>query len=229
MLAARHAQASAVGGADFYGEEHILHDFKAHLVREQVPIGLIDAMLKASTLPDFKKRVPPLEDVQAAALAAAPEPHQATEKAYSDEEDLALLDGVPTPVGAPTAEGDGPVEPSEVVAAVAEQAVAPVPHGYVVSLTKRGKCRRLHFLRDCWLVPGHHYKEFEIWGERLPAEADITCVCSHCMPLGRHDAELGLALDSGEQSSSSSGDEGPAPKKARVGTSSDDDGSSASS
>ena len=63
----------------------------------------------------------------------------------------------------------------------------------------------------------------------MPAEADITRVCGHRMPLGRHDAELGLPLEAVEQTSSSSGDEGPAPKKTRVGTSSEDDGSSAPS
>ena len=78
-------------------------------------------------------------------------------------------------------------------------------------------------------MPGVHYKRFEVWGECLPAEADITCVCSHCMPLGRQAAEDGQALEA-EPSSSSSGEEGPAlAKSSRVGASSDEDGSSASS
>ena len=65
------------------------------------------------------------------------------------------------------------------------------------------------------MVPGHHFKQFEVWGTTLPAEADISCVCSHCMPLGRLAAELGQALEA-EPSSSTSGEEGPAPAKKEV-------------
>ena len=72
------------------------------------------------------------------------------------------------------------------------------------------------------MVPGVHYKEFEVWGTVLPAEADITCVCGHCMPLGRQVAEDAQALEA-EASSSSSGEDGPGPKKARVSVSSSDD------
>ena len=37
----------------------------------------------------------------------------------------------------------------------------------MISLTKRGRCRHLHFSKDCWMVPGHHYKQLEVWGDRL--------------------------------------------------------------
>ena len=70
MLAARHAQASAVGGPDFFGEEHILRDLSTHLLREQVPENLASWMLKVLTLPDFSKRVAALEDVKAAVFAS---------------------------------------------------------------------------------------------------------------------------------------------------------------
>ena len=189
LLAARHAQASAVGGPDFYGEEHILRDLAAHLAREQVPENLASWMLKVLTLPDFSKRVVPLEDVKAAVLAAPPEGYQPTEAADSEGDEGGEALGIPTPTGE-----DLPLEQAEVEAAVAVQAVAPVPHGYVICKTKRGKCRRLHFMKDCWMVPGVHYKEFEVWGTVLPAEADITCVCGHCMPLGRQVAEDGPGL-----------------------------------
>ena len=50
------------------------------------------------------------------------------------------------------------------------------------------------------------------------------------MPLGRHAAEDGQALEAAEQSSSSSGDDVPvASKKPRVEASSDEEGSDASS
>ena len=223
-LAARHAQAAALGGPDFYGEEHILRDLAAHLVRNKVSEHLQNYILKVLTLPDFSKPIVPLENIQAAVLAAPPEGYQATEPADSEG------DGVPTPIEIEADPDLQPLAQEAVNAAVAEQAVAVVPFGYVISKTKRGKCLRLHFLKDCWMVPGVHYRDFDVWGDSLPAEADITCVCLHCMPLGRQAAEDGQALEAAEQSSSSSGVEVPATvKKPRVGPSSDEDESDASS
>ena len=167
-------------------------DLKAHLAREQVPAPLVEWMLEVLTLPNFSLRPTPLVDIQLA-LADAPEPYQPTEPAESDVDNI-VWDGIPTPVE----QGDEiPLNQVGIAEAVAAQASEPEPVGYVISLTKRGRCRRLHFTKDCWMVPGHHFKQFEVWGTTLPAEADISCVCSHCMPLGRLAAELGQALEAG--------------------------------
>ena len=60
----------------------------------------------------------------------------------------------------------------------------PIPFGFVVSKTKRGRFRRLHYLPECYLVPGVHYKEYDVWGNDCPKEADIDAVCSICLPRG---------------------------------------------
>ena len=223
LLAARHAQAAAQGGPDFYGEDHILRDLRQHLVDEKSPPALIEWMLDVLKLPNFALKPEPLTDIQSAALAAPPLDQTAAAENEEELDDFSG-DGLPSPTG-----NEELVLSKEVVdTAVAEQAVEPVPSGYVISLTKRGKCRRLHFTKDCWMVPDHQYKQFEVWAEVLPSEADISCVCSHCMTLGRQAAEVAQALEA-EPSSSSSGEEGPAPKRSRAGASSDEDCASAAS
>ena len=54
----------------------------------------------------------------------------------------------------------------------------------MVSKTKRGRFRRLHHLTECYLVPGVHYKEYDVWGNDCPKEADIDAVCSICLLRG---------------------------------------------
>ena len=137
LLAARHAQKAAAKGPDFHGEEQILRDLKAHLAREQVPAPLIEWMLEVLTLPNFSLRPTPLVDIQLA-LADAPEPYQPTEPAESDVDNI-VWDGIPTPVE----QGDEiPLNQVGIAEAVAAQASEPEPVGYVISLTKRGRCRR---------------------------------------------------------------------------------------
>ena len=89
------------------------------------------------------------------------------------------------------------------------------PKGFVVSVTKRSKFRRLHLVPDCRLIPGVHYKVFDVWGDQLPDEQDLNAVCDLCLPNGRPDLEQPLeeAL-LGSPSSSSSGDEGAASEEA---------------
>ena len=111
-------------------------------------------MLEVLTLPNFSLRPTPLVDIQSAALADAPEPYQPTEPAESEVDNI-VWDGIPTPVE----QGDEiPLNQVGIAEAVAAQASEPEPVGYVISLTKRGRCRRLHFTKDCWMVPGHRPK-----------------------------------------------------------------------
>ena len=95
----------------------------------------------------------------------------------------------------------------------------PAPHGFVVSVTRRGKFRRLHLVESCSMVPGVHYKDFEVWGDIMPSESDIQAVCARCLPQGKPAAPLqapdvvtGSSSSSGEESSS----EGGAAKKPRL-------------
>ena len=66
---------------------------------------------------------------------------------------------------------------------------------------------------DCRLVPGVHYRDFDVWGNKLLDERDIIAVCDLCLPNGRPKfvQPLEEAL-LGSHSSSSSGEEEAAPQ-----------------
>ena len=99
----------------------------------------------------------------------------------------------------------------EAAAAVGPQLAAPT--GFVVSVTKRGKFRRLHLVEACPFVPGVHYKEYEEWGEIMPGEADVQAICTRCLPQGRT-APPPEDPDVVSDSSSSSGEGGSADESA---------------
>ena len=219
LLAARHARASALGGADFFGEEHILHDLRRFLRTAGDDEAEIRITIDAFSLPDFSVQPRPLEDIRAAVLAAADVPPSPTlvghatdsEVEGESDEDNDAADNLPemeVEALPPAAVEDG--------AAAVAAAVPEPPRGFVVSKTKRGRFRRLHFLPACRLIPGVHYKEYDTWGAILPAEADVDAVCTRCLPGGLA-AQRPLEEAVSSASSSSSGEEGePAPKAPRV-------------
>ena len=81
---------------------------------------------------------------------------------------------------------------AEAVELAAEQLLPPppAPHGFVVSITRRGKFRRLHLVEACRLTPGIHYKDFEVWGDIMPGESNVQAVCARCLPQGKPAAPL---------------------------------------
>ena len=56
------------------------------------------------------------------------------------------------------------------------------PHGYVVAIAGSSRRRRLHQVGRCWRVPGLHYKDFEVFGDTLPAAEDYHLICRQCWP-----------------------------------------------
>ena len=72
-------------------------------------------------------------------------------------------------------------------------------------------------MESCRLVPGVHYTRFEVWGDLLPPEHEITAVCRICLPSAPARDEVPLAAPEEETSSSSSaGDPEPDPKKPKA-------------
>ena len=70
-------------------------------------------------------------------------------------------------------------------AAAAVAAVVPEPtRSFVVSKTKKVRFRPLHCVEACRLVPGIHYKVYDVWGGMLPPENEIDAVCARCLPRG---------------------------------------------
>ena len=84
--------------------------------------------------------------------------------------------------------------------------------GFVVSIAKRGKHRKLHLLEGCRYKPGIDYKDLCAYGEIMPSMYDFESVCRVCLPGGLPDEEPDL---SGSSSSSSGDERGPPCKKAK--------------
>ena len=59
------------------------------------------------------------------------------------------------------------------------------PMGFIVSKTRGGKCRRLHFAGGCFGRPGEHYRSWEDLGQGEPAEHLYNCRCQDCFPASR--------------------------------------------
>ena len=83
------------------------------------------------------------------------------------------------------------------------------PTGFVVSITRGGRCRRLHFAGGCWRIPGEHYGKFDDFGQVVPPESAYSHRCKDCFPAGIttrtvEEAEAEASGSSGSSSSSSS-------------------------
>ena len=91
----------------------------------------------------------------------------------------------------------------EVLAENAEPQAGPLT-GFVVSITKAGKFRRLHFAGACRLVPGIDYQHYDHHGDIAPAADQINARCRTCIPANQEQA-VAEALEAAEGSSSDSG------------------------
>ena len=89
------------------------------------------------------------------------------------------------PVPSETEEGgSSSVADSDVLAvagALAEESDEQ-PEGFIVSISKQGLHRCLHFFGSCFRVPGVHYKEFRVIGAIMPSDYDIDSRCTDCFP-----------------------------------------------
>ena len=82
----------------------------------------------------------------------------------------------------------------------------PTPQGFVISITRGGRFRRLDFAGGCWRKPGEHYKTFVDCGQRCPDNHEVDARCADCFPGDRREPEAdeGSASDTSSSSSSSS-------------------------
>ena len=97
---------------------------------------------------------------------------------------------------------------SEILAAHAEKDATP-PTGFVVSITRGGKGRRLHHTGFCFRVAGEHFRRFEDHGHVEPEAHMYILRRRNCFPAAaaavvREEAEH-EASDGSEASSSVSG------------------------
>ena len=117
------------------------------------------------------------------------------------------------PVEAPEG-AEAPLEEDEMVEEATASVDPPVPRaGFVVSITKRGKHRKLHAVAICPMVPGLHYHEWVDHGDLLPPSTDYESVCGRCLPGG---AQAPADVEETSGSASSSSDAEPAANRQRT-------------
>ena len=101
------------------------------------------------------------------------------------------------------AAGDGQAaEVSKVDAETVLEELPPLPGHYFITLTRRGRTRRLHCFGSCPTAPGTNCNRWEDYGEDLPPPEKYTVVCQKCWPTGQAGPKASSASSS---SSSSSG------------------------
>ena len=100
----------------------------------------------------------------------------------------------------------------------ADRAPAGPVQGYVISVTRGGRHRKLHHVGSCRFVPGVDYKDFEVYGDVLLSKAEVDSRCKWCFSRGVALDPAPVEEESGGESldsSSSSTMETPACKKAK--------------
>ena len=211
LLTASRAQESLDYGPDFFGEEELLTGMRKHLVARGWSLASAEALESRlqvanyslnpqALLPDLSK------DWSLTDWAAEP---AAPETVTISEEIVAVM-----PPPAPDAELKAAFEK----ALEADRAPPATVQGYVVSITRGGRHRKLHHVGSCRFTPGVDDKDFEVYGDVMPGAAEVDSRCAWCFGRG---LSLEPALEeegSGSESldsSSSSTVERPALKKAR--------------
>ena len=197
-VAAKHARAMASGGPDYFGEEHLLAQLKAFLVTKG--IGEAEAKLQTQLLhcADYEKWPTPIATI-------------------SQEGQLEMhLEEGSAGDGVPVEEADWDAEPHEPQISAADLRVAaadlepdelPTPQGFVISITRGSRFRRLHFAGGWWRKPGEHYKNFVDCGQRCPSPHEVDARCVDCFPADKMEAkdpDEGSASATSSSSSSSS-------------------------
>ena len=96
----------------------------------------------------------------------------------------------------------------------------PSPWGFVVSITRGGRHRKLHHVGSCCLVPRVDYATYETFGSTLPDKAEIDSICARCFKgedvYDADQAEFSAESVSSSSSSTSLGRE-PGQKRPRLG------------
>ena len=152
-LAAKKAREAFAGGPDFFGEEHLF-------------LRLRDFLVEQGWEPDAAILL--AEDLKLCNYDLAP-----------DQLDLphGWAKEVPTPPAPEQIEKEDTI-PLDPVEALHEEVVE--PWGYVISITRGGKHRKLHHVGSCHRVPGVDYRTFEVWGGVLPPVGVLNSRCGVC-------------------------------------------------
>ena len=200
VAAASHARFAFNGGPDFFGEEEILKGFEHHLRDHGLAPEEAARAAEGLRTADYKANptvtLDPQREVRARRAPAGVAPDEIKRVPAEDAELEAGL--------------------REAAAETPDKEV--VPWGFVVSITRNGRHRKLHHIGDCRLIPGVHYRDFEVWGGKLPGEREIDSRCGWCFPASDAKGAPGdePESDGGSDSSSSSSVGSVSPKRQRA-------------
>ena len=95
-------------------------------------------------------------------------------------------------------------EVSKVDAETVLEELPPLPGHYFITLTRRGRTRRLHCFGSCPTAPGTSCNRWEDYGEDLPPPEKYTVVCQKCWPTGQAGPKASSASSSSSSSSGTS-------------------------
>jgi hypothetical protein len=205
LLAAHHARLAWKGGPDFFGEEHLLKKFAGFLQENGWKKEEADAVARGLGSADYARPVPPTNFARGWFL------HEPT--VVEDELKAPTASaGSAAGAGAAAAEPDLLQALEDKEAEMAKPAVD--PWGFVVSITRGGRHRKLHHVGSCKQLPGVDYREFQVYGAVMPPNSELDSLCGRCFGTTALPQEPDSEAESFD-SSASSADEAPK-KKPRV-------------
>ena len=211
LLTASRAQESLANGPDFFGEEELLTRMRKFLVTRGWCLADAEALEKKLQVANYNLN----PQVLLPALSKDWSLTDWSEEAAAPETVIISVEYVAVmPPPAPDAGLKGAFEK----ALEADRAPPATVQGYVVSVTRGGRHRKLHHTGSCRFTPCLDYKDFEVYGDVMPSAAEVDSRCAWCFGRG---LSLEPALEeegSGAESldsSSSSTVERPALKTAR--------------
>ena len=211
LLAASRAQQSLGGGPDFFGEEELLNRMFKFLVSRGWSEAAAAAVEKRLTVADYS--LSPQQQL----------PDLPTDWSLADWSSAAVPGDEATVSETELGPFEAPVPEAELVhafaqAVQADRAPAVPVQGYVISVTRGGRHRKLHHVGSCRFVPGVDYRQYEVYGDVMPGMSEMDSRCSWCFGRGPGIDpvldEEGSGAESLDSSSSSTAEK-PARKKAR--------------
>ena len=200
-MAATHAKRQYAGGPDFFGEEHLLAQLKAHL--EEIGTEDCEVTDQIARLSVANLTLPPVPIAAVTKLGAfsqAPGDQNQPSSSSAAEGFTAVEDvqGIPVEdsLGLMDEEGAEPeeVQPDEEeikeLLALEDDEEVKLPTGFLCSISQRGRFRRLHFAGFCWRIPGVHFLNWEDLGQDEPdlIACKIDARCSECFPADKAEA-----------------------------------------
>ena len=205
------------GGPDFFGEEEVLLGLKQHRLAMGVDNEAAEAQVQRLTRANTSLTPAPMGTMSAggtAALVAVEAGEWSAQDSLPALADLAadVVDAEAVAEEEPAAADDEEDE-AELKSLLAQHELPKqeAPQGFVVSITRGGRCRRLHFAGGCFRVAGEHFSKHDDFGQSEPEEHQYNFRCKDCFPALKPAAaeaeELEEASDSDSSSSTSSSED----------------------